>query len=166
TVSPWTWSSACTSSSATRWCSTPRRRPTERTNARLPFKRRRMMATSADDMTRGLTFRAFRDGDNEWPSMHDKIFNADHSHKCPVYVHRTPPCQGSCPSGEDVRGWLQIVRGIEKAPEGMSMEEYAFRRLTDANPFPAMMGRRCPAPCEIDRKSVVQGITAVPGNTP
>src|SRR5690606_40340652 len=83
-----------------------------------------------------------------------------------VYVHRTPPCQGSCPSGEDVRGWLQIVRGIEKAPEGMSMEEYAFRRLTDANPFPAMMGRVCPAPCEIDRKSVVQGITAVPGNTP
>lgn len=106
------------------------------------------MATSADDMTKGLTFRAFRDGDHQWPSMHDKIFDADHTHKCPVYVHRTPPCQGSCPSGEDVRGWLQIVRGIEKAPEGMSMEEYAFRRLTDANPFPAMMGRVCPAPCE------------------
>jgi NADPH-dependent glutamate synthase beta subunit-like oxidoreductase len=63
-------------------------------------------------------------------------------------VHRTPPCQGSCPSGEDIRGWLQIVRGIEKPTGGVSMEEYAFRRSTDANPFPSMMGRVCPAPCE------------------
>ncbi len=106
------------------------------------------MATSADDMKKGLTFRAFEDGDHKWDSYHDQIFVADHSHKCPVYVHRTPPCQGSCPSGEDIRGWLQIVRGIETPPEGMSMEEYAFRRSTDANPFPAMMGRVCPAPCE------------------
>jgi NADPH-dependent glutamate synthase beta subunit-like oxidoreductase len=43
---------------------------------------------------------------------------------------------------------LQIVRGIEKPVGGASMEEYAFRRSTDANPFPAMMGRVCPAPCE------------------
>ncbi|KAA3620550.1 MAG: FAD-dependent oxidoreductase, partial [Proteobacteria bacterium] len=106
------------------------------------------MATSADDMKKGLTFRAYQDGEHEWGSFHDKIFNADHTHKCPIYVHRTPPCQGSCPSGEDIRGWLQIVRGIESPPEGVSMEEYAFRRLTDANPFPSMMGRVCPAPCE------------------
>ncbi|GJL82328.1 MAG: glutamate synthase [marine bacterium B5-7] len=110
------------------------------------------MATSTDDMNakmeKALTFRAFKEGDDRWSSFHDDIFNADHSHKCPVYVHRTPPCQGSCPSGEDIRGWLQIVRGIESPPEGLSMEEYAFRRLTDANPFPSMMGRVCPAPCE------------------
>ena len=37
---------------------------------------------------------------------------------------------------------------IELPPEGVSMEEYAFRRSTDANPFPSMMGRVCPAPCE------------------
>ena len=67
------------------------------------------MATSQDDMK--LTFRKFEDGEHTWSSMHDKIFVADESHKCPVYVHRTPPCQGSCPSGEDIRGWLQIVRG-------------------------------------------------------
>ena len=30
----------------------------------------------------------------------------------------------------------------------MSWQEYAFRRLTDANPFPSVMGRVCPAPCE------------------
>jgi NADPH-dependent glutamate synthase beta subunit-like oxidoreductase len=28
------------------------------------------------------------------------------------------------------------------------MQEYAFRRSTDANPFPSMMGRVCPAPCQ------------------
>jgi dissimilatory sulfite reductase flavoprotein subunit len=107
------------------------------------------MATSRDDMENTkLTFRRFEDGDYEWTRFTDKIFEGDHSHKCPTYVHRTPPCQGSCPSGEDIRGWLQVVRGIEKPTGGMSMEEYAFRRSTDANPFPAMMGRVCPAPCE------------------
>ena len=30
----------------------------------------------------------------------------------------------------------------------MSWQEYAFRRSTDANPFPSMMGRVCPAPCQ------------------
>ncbi len=95
-----------------------------------------------------LTFRAFKDGDHQWTDWQESIFSADHSHKCPTYVHRTPPCQGSCPSGEDVRGWLQIVRGIEKPPQGMEWEEYAFRRSTHANPFPSMMGRVCPAPCE------------------
>ena len=107
------------------------------------------MATSRDEMENTkLTFRRFEDGDYEWERFTDKIFEGDHSHKCPTYVHRTPPCQGSCPSGEDIRGWLQVVRGIEKPTDGMSMEEYAFRRSTDANPFPAMMGRVCPAPCE------------------
>ncbi len=106
------------------------------------------MAISADEMKNGLTFRSYEEGDHEWDSMHDQIFKEDTSYKCPVYVHRTPPCQGGCPAGEDIRGWLQIVRGIETPPEGVSMEEYAFRRATDANPFPSMMGRVCPAPCE------------------
>jgi glutamate synthase (NADPH/NADH) small chain len=78
----------------------------------------------------------------------EKIFVEDTSHKCPTYVHKTPPCQGSCPSGEDIRGWLQIVRGMEQPPEGMTWQEYAFRRSTDANPFPSLMGRVCPAPCQ------------------
>ncbi|RTZ62552.1 MAG: glutamate synthase, partial [Gammaproteobacteria bacterium] len=92
------------------------------------------------------TFRKFEEGDHEWGSLHDKVFVADKSHRCPTYVLRTPPCQGSCPSGHEIRGWLQIVRGIEKAPSDMSMQEYAFLRNTDSNPFPSMMGRVCPAP--------------------
>jgi glutamate synthase (NADPH/NADH) small chain len=106
------------------------------------------MATPADDVKKDLTFRKFRDGEHDWHSFQHQIFEADHSHKCPVYVHRTPPCQGSCPSGEDIRGWLQIVRGMEKPPKDMQWQEYAFRRVTDANPFPSVMGRVCPAPCE------------------
>jgi len=109
------------------------------------------MATSSDDIKKnleGYTHRFYKDGDHEWSSMHDKIFVGDETHKCPTYVHQTPPCQGSCPSGEDIRGWLNIVRGIEKPPKDVTMQEYAFRRSTDANPFPSTMGRVCPAPCE------------------
>lgn len=106
------------------------------------------MATPSDEMETKLTWRRFEDGNNKWESFTDKIFNEDTSHKCPTYVHKTPPCQGSCPSGEDIRGWLAIVRGQEKPVEGMEMGEYAFRRSTDANPFPSMMGRVCPAPCQ------------------
>lgn len=107
------------------------------------------MATSSEQMQeKKLTFRRFKDGDNRWRSWSEAIFQAGWSHKCPTYVHRTPPCQGSCPSGEDIRGWLDIVRGIEKPPQDVDWHEYAFRRATDANPFPAVMGRVCPAPCE------------------
>ncbi len=95
-----------------------------------------------------LTFQRYKEGNLKYDSWQKKIFEADHSDKCPVYVHKTPPCQGSCPSGEEIRGWLNIVRGIEKPPAGTPWQEYAFRRSTDANPFPAIMGRVCPAPCE------------------
>ncbi len=106
------------------------------------------MATPSDEMNKNITWRRFEDGVNKWDDWTDDIFNYDTSHKCPTYVHETPPCQGSCPSGHDVRGWLSIVRGIEKPAEGVSMEEYAFQRATESNPFPAMMGRVCPAPCQ------------------
>ncbi|MEK7992095.1 MAG: NAD(P)-binding protein [Thiotrichaceae bacterium] len=98
-----------------------------------------------------LNFRRYEDGEHEESydgNWKDKIFQASWSHKCPTYVHRTPPCQGSCPSGEDIRGWLGVVRGMEKPPEGMEWQEYAFKRSTDANPFPSVMGRVCPAPCQ------------------
>ncbi|RYH12232.1 NAD(P)-binding protein [Tropicimonas sp. IMCC6043] len=96
------------------------------------------------------TFRRFHEGETaeDW-DLEEKIFNADHSHKCPTYVHKTPPCQGACPSGHEIRGWLAIARGMDKPPvEDMTWQEYAFHRMAAANPFPATMGRVCPAPCE------------------
>ena len=73
------------------------------------------------------------------------VAQGDHSHKCPVYVERTPPCTGTCPAGEDIRGVQNILRGVEKTPDKWAA---AFKRITDKNPFPAIMGRVCPAPCE------------------
>lgn len=107
-----------------------------------------MVSNIVEQSRAGPTFRRYRDGDRTWKRWQDKIFEADHSHKCPTYIQAAPPCQGSCPSGEDIRGYLNMVRGIEKPPAGVSWQEYAFRRLTEANPFPAVMGRVCPAPCE------------------
>ena len=104
------------------------------------------MATKAEDMA--FTFRRYKDGDGGHRPWREEIFKAGHSYKCPTYVHRTPPCQGNCPAGEDIRGWLQITRGLEKPPEGEEWQAHAFRRLTEANPFPAIMGRVCPAPCQ------------------
>jgi len=101
--------------------------------------------------TNNLTFRRFKTGETmwNWPDLTQKIFQQDKSYKCPTYVHRTAPCQGSCPSGHDIRGWLAIARGMDKPPvEGMKWQEYAFLRMVEANPFPATMGRVCPAPCE------------------
>ncbi|MCX8086211.1 MAG: NAD(P)-binding protein [Rhodocyclaceae bacterium] len=113
------------------------------------------MSATTETQTEKLTFRRFKDGETpKYKRLQDKIFQSSWSYKCPTYVQSTPPCQGSCPSGEDIRGYLNIVRGIEKPPVGpdgkptMSWQEYAWRRLTEANPLPAVMGRVCPAPCE------------------
>ena len=113
-----------------------------------------MSTTAETTAAKPITFRRFKDGANTYSSFQKDIFDAGHSHKCPTYIQSTPPCQGSCPAGEDIRSYLNIVRGIEKAPVGadgkptMNWQEYAFRRLTEANPFPSVMGRVCPAPCE------------------
>jgi NADPH-dependent glutamate synthase beta subunit-like oxidoreductase/Pyruvate/2-oxoacid:ferredoxin oxidoreductase delta subunit len=107
-----------------------------------------MAGPSNQPKTEGKTWRRYKDGDDEWRDNQDRIFQASWTHKCPEYVLSTPPCQGSCPSGEDIRGWLNIVRGIEKPPVDVKWQEYAFRRMTSANPFPSVMGRVCPAPCE------------------
>ncbi|MFN6960756.1 MAG: hypothetical protein ACK4N6_00815, partial [Rhodocyclaceae bacterium] len=108
-----------------------------------------MSATPETTTNEKLTFRRFKDGDKKdnYKRWQEKIFQAGWSYKCPTYIQSTPPCQGSCPSGEDIRSYLNIVRGIEKPPVGpdgkptMSWQEYAWRRLTEANPFPAVMGR-------------------------
>ncbi len=125
------------------------------------------MATPIDKMKDGkkLTFRKYKDGEHQWDTFQEQIFTADETDKCPTYVHKTPPCQASCPSGEDIRGWLNIARGIEKPPKDVKWQEYAFIRSTEANPFPSMMGRVCPAPCQTgcNRNSVEDyvGINAV-----
>ena len=67
----------------------------------------------------------------------------------PRYVESLPPCTGNCPSGNDVRGWLTIISLREKL--GLSVDdayEQAWRMEMETNPFPSVMGRVCPHPCE------------------
>ncbi|MHB8254471.1 MAG: NAD(P)-binding protein [Acidiferrobacter sp.] len=123
------------------------------------------MAIVKEKAAAGRTFRRYEDGVSEPSSWQEEIFKASASYKCPVYVQRTPSCQGQCPAGEDIRGWLDVVRGLDKPPAGVTWEDHAFRRLTRANPFPGIMGYVCPAPCEegCNRRAVEDtvGINAV-----
>jgi 2-oxoacid:acceptor oxidoreductase delta subunit (pyruvate/2-ketoisovalerate family) len=58
----------------------------------------------------------------------------------PLYVDRLPPCNHACPAGENIQGWLYHAEsGDYKA---------AWRKLTEENPLPAIMGRVCYHPCE------------------
>jgi 2-oxoacid:acceptor oxidoreductase delta subunit (pyruvate/2-ketoisovalerate family) len=58
----------------------------------------------------------------------------------PVYVDRLPPCNGACPAGENIQGWLFHAESGDY--------EQAWRALTENNPLPAIMGRVCYHPCE------------------
>ncbi|MCP4901593.1 MAG: FAD-dependent oxidoreductase [bacterium] len=67
----------------------------------------------------------------------------------PRYVEQLPPCTGHCPSGNDVRGWLMVISLREKL--GLSLDEaceQAWQIEMETNPFPSVMGRVCPHPCE------------------
>ena len=58
----------------------------------------------------------------------------------PVYVDRLPPCNHACPAGENIQGWLFHSEAGDY--------EAAWRKLTEDNPMPAVMGRVCYHPCE------------------
>lgn len=67
----------------------------------------------------------------------------------PQAVEKMPPCSHHCPSSNDIRGWLTVVAQREKT--GLSLEEAwtkAWYIEAETNPFPAIMGRVCPHPCE------------------
>ncbi len=58
----------------------------------------------------------------------------------PEYVHRLPPCNVTCPAGENIQAWLSL------AQEGKFFE--AWQEMVKNNPFPATMGRVCYHTCE------------------
>ena len=69
----------------------------------------------------------------------------DESHKCPIYIKKVPPCTAGCPAGEDIRGFHNLLTGDDKSDNKW---DAAWYRIVDTNPFPAIMGRICPHPCE------------------
>jgi 2-oxoacid:acceptor oxidoreductase delta subunit (pyruvate/2-ketoisovalerate family) len=58
----------------------------------------------------------------------------------PLYVDKTPPCNDACPAGEDIVGYLGLIR------QGRYREGWELIR--QENPFPGVCGRVCPHPCE------------------
>ncbi|MFH0798735.1 MAG: NAD(P)-binding protein [Pseudomonadota bacterium] len=55
------------------------------------------------------------------------------------YVERTPACQHSCPTSNDIESWIRLME-TGKLPE-------AWDAATIENPFPSIMGRVCFHPC-------------------
>ena len=58
----------------------------------------------------------------------------------PEYVKRLPPCNVTCPAGENIQRWLSLVQ------EGNFYD--AWLEMVKNNPFPAIMGRACYHSCE------------------
>ena len=54
----------------------------------------------------------------------------------------TTPCQRSCPAGINIREYIRQI----------SLGNYhrAVQIIKERNPFPAIIGRICPRPCELD----------------
>jgi NADPH-dependent glutamate synthase beta subunit-like oxidoreductase/ferredoxin len=67
----------------------------------------------------------------------------------PQAVDKLPPCVGECPSGNDVRGWLTTIALRDKHGESLEQAwDKAWMIEVDTNPYPGVMGRVCPHPCE------------------
>jgi NADPH-dependent glutamate synthase beta subunit-like oxidoreductase/ferredoxin len=67
----------------------------------------------------------------------------------PRQLPKNAPCSAGCASGVDVRGWISVVAQRRKL--GLTDAQAfakAWRLITEANPFPATLGRICPHPCE------------------
>lgn len=58
----------------------------------------------------------------------------------PYYMDKTPPCNASCPAGNDIVSFIQKI--IEEDFDG------ALRILKEENPLPGVCGRVCFHPCE------------------
>ena len=57
-----------------------------------------------------------------------------------MYVDLLPPCNATCPAGENIQAWLAHVQA--------GANEQAWRVLVADNPFAAIHGRVCYHPCE------------------
>jgi NADPH-dependent glutamate synthase beta subunit-like oxidoreductase/Pyruvate/2-oxoacid:ferredoxin oxidoreductase delta subunit len=69
----------------------------------------------------------------------------------PQPVTKLPPCMRACPQGTDIRSVLTTIALSEQY--GRSLEEsyeMAWNLITEKNPLPAVCGRVCPHPCEIN----------------
>lgn len=87
-------------------------------------------------------------GYGESPSVNSQEPQA--AAQIPHFIEKNPPCTLACPAGEDIRGYLtNLARGL--ASDANNQDELfreAWNIIIRHNPFPATMGRLCPAPCQ------------------
>jgi formate dehydrogenase (NADP+) beta subunit len=71
----------------------------------------------------------------------------------PLYVDRLPPCNATCPAGENIQAWLAAAQA--------GQYRQAWEILVRDNPLPAVHGRVCYHPCEdaCNRKDVDEAVS-------
>ena len=66
----------------------------------------------------------------------------------------TTPCQRACPAGIDIREYIRQV--------ALGNHQRAVQVIKERNPFPAVIGRICPRPCELEcRRNFVDEPVAI-----
>ena len=71
------------------------------------------------------------------------------SGKKPYGVLKIPVCQAHCPAGNNVREFVTALAKAEKLGKTQDQAlEDAFYIYTNTSPFPSVLGRICPHPCE------------------
>ena len=66
----------------------------------------------------------------------------------------TTPCQRACPAGIDIREYVRQV--------SLGNHQRAVQVIKERNPFPAVIGRICPRPCELEcRRNYVDEPVAI-----
>jgi NADPH-dependent glutamate synthase beta subunit-like oxidoreductase len=58
----------------------------------------------------------------------------------PVHDEKMPPCRNACPAGNDIQGFVRLIRE-EKLLD-------AWKLIKETSPLPGVCGRVCPHPCE------------------
>jgi NADPH-dependent glutamate synthase beta subunit-like oxidoreductase len=58
----------------------------------------------------------------------------------PVHEEKMPPCNNACPAGNNIQGFIKLIR--EEKPLD------AWKLIKETSPLPGVCGRVCPHPCE------------------
>nr|VFJ45955.1 MAG: NADPH-dependent glutamate synthase beta chain [Candidatus Kentron sp. DK]VFJ47518.1 MAG: NADPH-dependent glutamate synthase beta chain [Candidatus Kentron sp. DK] len=74
------------------------------------------------------------------PDLAHEQFSGPQRTQRPRYVDLLPPCNNTCPAGENIQAWLALVQQGEF--------HQAWEKLMEDNPLPAVHGRVCYHPCE------------------
>jgi len=91
-----------------------------------------------------ITFRKVEEVPPVAVSLADTLYNKTGGWRYlrPVYEDKRAPCTFNCPSGEDIPVYLGLIA------QRRFLEAWEVIRFE--NPFPAVTGRVCPHPCEVE----------------